>query len=110
MMKTGNPQQIAQVAFWSALKSLDIIGQIRKNNFKDEPVVSSELVKFLTVDTDFEVVEQMVVKIKALEEANKDLTAKVSSNLKTSTNAAAKVANLLIKFTALEKRVKVLEK
>ena len=110
MLKTGNPQQIAQVTFWSTLKSLDIMGRIRKHNFKDDPVVSSELVKFLTVNTGFEVVEQMVVKIKSLEEANKDLTAKVSSNLKTSTNAAAKVADLLIKFTALEKRVKVLEK
>jgi hypothetical protein len=51
MLKTGNPQQIAQVTFWSTLKSLHVISQIRKNYFKDDPVVSSELVKFLTVNS-----------------------------------------------------------
>ena len=52
----------------------------------------------------------MVVKIKYLEEANKGLTVKVSSNLKTSTNAAAKqVADLLIKLTGLEKQVTALK-
>ena len=109
MLKTGNPQQIAQVTFWSTLRSLDVMRRIRKNNFKDDPVVSSELVKFLTINTGFEVVEQLVIKLAKSEEANKELSIKVNSNLKPSTNAAAKAAELLLKFTGLEKRVKVLE-
>lgn len=85
------------------------MGWICKNNFKDGPVVSLELVKFLTVNTGFEVFVQLVVRVEALKEANKDLTVKVSSNLKTSTNAAAKVlADLLIKLAAHENQVKVM--
>jgi hypothetical protein len=104
-VKTENPQQIAQVMFWSTLEALDDMSRVRKNNFKkDDPVASSELVMFLTVNTAFKVVEQMVIKIKTLEEAKKDLTVKVNSNVKTCTTVAGKVmAELLIKFTKLEK-------
>jgi hypothetical protein len=110
MLQTGNPQQIAQVTFWATLKSLDVMSRIRKYNFKDDPVVSSELVKFLTVNTGFEVVEQLSVKMKTLEESNKELSIKANSNVKTATNAAAKVAELTKAMTTLEKRVKDLEK
>jgi hypothetical protein len=109
-LKTGNPQQIAQFTFWTALKCLDVMSQIRKNNFEDDPIVSSELVKFLNLNTGFEVAKRMWVKIKALKEANNNLTVKVNSKIKTWAKAAAKVVKLLNKFTALEKRVKVLEK
>jgi hypothetical protein len=110
MLQTGNPQQIAQVTFWATLKSLDVMSRIRKYNFKDDPVVSSELVKFLTVNTGFEVVEQLSLKMKTLEESNKELSIKANSNLKTATNSAAKVAELTKSMTTLEKRVKDLEK
>jgi hypothetical protein len=110
MLQTGNPQQIAQVTFWATLKSLDVMSRIRKYNFKDDPVVSSELVKFLTVNTGFEVVEQLSAKMKTLEEYNKELSIKANSNLKTATNSAAKVAELTKSMTTLEKRVKDLEK
>jgi hypothetical protein len=57
------------------------------------------------------VVKQMGIKqVKALEEANKDLTVKINSNIKTCNNVAANVSELLNKFTVLEKTVKVLEK
>jgi hypothetical protein len=110
MLQSGNPQQIAQVTFWATLKSLDVVSRIRKYNFKDDLVVSSELVKFLTVNTGFEVVEQLLVKMKTLEESNKDLSIKANSNLKTATNAAAKVAELIKSIATLEKRVVALEK
>lgn len=51
-----------------------------------------------------------IKQVKALEEANKDLTVKINSNIKTCANVAANVSELLNKFTALEKTVKVLEK
>jgi polyhydroxyalkanoate synthesis regulator phasin len=111
MLQTGNPQHIAQVTFWVTLKFLEVMSRIRKYNFKDDPVVSSELVKFLTVNTGFEVVEQLSVKMKTLEESNKELSIKGTSKLKTSTNAAAaKVAELTKSIALLEKRVKDLEK
>jgi hypothetical protein len=110
MLQTGNPQQIAQVTFWATLKSLDVMARIRKYNFKDDPVVSSELVKFLTVNTGFEVVEQLASKMKTLEESNKELSIKANSNVKTATNAATKVAELTKSLAMLEKRVKDLEK
>jgi hypothetical protein len=67
-------------------------------------------VKFLTVNTGFEVVEQLALKMKTLEESNKDLSIKANSNLKTATNAAAKLAELTKSLSLLEKRVKDLEK
>jgi hypothetical protein len=71
MLQTGNPQQIAQVTFWATLKSLDVMSRIRKYNFKDDPVVSSELVKFLTVNAGFEVVKQLSVKMKLWKSSKK---------------------------------------
>jgi hypothetical protein len=51
--------QIAQTIFWASLRSLDIMERIQGNHFKNDPLVSSELVKFLAINTGFEVIESL---------------------------------------------------
>jgi hypothetical protein len=49
--------QIAQTIFWASLRSLDLMERIQGNRFKNDPLVSSELVKFLAINTGFEAIE-----------------------------------------------------
>jgi hypothetical protein len=52
-------EQIAQTVFWASLCSLDILERIHGNYFKNDPLVSSELVKFMAINTGFEGIESL---------------------------------------------------
>jgi hypothetical protein len=53
--QAGQNNQICQRIMWVVLKSHDIMARYRRHNYKDDPTVSSELIKFLAVNTGFEV-------------------------------------------------------
>ena len=109
-LKTGNVQQMAEITFWATLRSLDAMMSIRKSNYKDDPMVASELVKFLTVNSGYEIVERLVDKVKTIEEEQREMKKVVQMNTKTATGAATKVAELKVAYDKLEKRIGVLEK
>lgn len=60
LFKNKNLSQISAEMFYATLRSLDEMAEIRRFNFKNTPVVSSELVKFLATNTDFESVKKLV--------------------------------------------------
>jgi hypothetical protein len=67
-IKTGNAPHIAKHLFWASLKSMDICARIKNNNFKNDPLVSSELVKFLAVNTGFESLEKLIREVAELKD------------------------------------------
>jgi hypothetical protein len=46
------------------------MAQYKRNGFKDDPTVLVELVKFMVVNTGFEALEVLVVKVKAMEDGS----------------------------------------
>jgi hypothetical protein len=58
-LHAGDLTQIAQTIFWASLRSLYTIERIQGNHFKNDPLVSSELVKFLAINTGFEAIESL---------------------------------------------------
>ena len=50
---------MAKVIFYSVLKSLDVMNDIQALDYRNSPVVSTELVKFLSLNTSFEVVNRL---------------------------------------------------
>jgi hypothetical protein len=58
-LHAGDLAQIAQTIFWASLRSLDIMERIHGNHFKNDPLVSSELVKFLAINTGFEAIKSL---------------------------------------------------
>jgi hypothetical protein len=58
-LHAGDLTQIARTIFWASLRLLDIMERIQKNQFKNDPLVSSELVKFPAINTGFETIESL---------------------------------------------------
>jgi hypothetical protein len=110
VLRTGDTRQIAQKTFWATLQLLGVMLRIQAFNFKDDPMVASELVKFLTVNSGFEIVEKLKTEVTRLTTEGDDLKKTVNSNLKTATGAAQKYTDHVVQFNKLLKRVEVLEK
>jgi hypothetical protein len=74
-LHAGDLTQKARTIFWASLRSLDIMERIQKHQFKNDPLVSSELVKFLAINTGFEAIESLTKSVsdnkKSIERATK---------------------------------------
>ena len=57
--EAGQGQHINGAIFYAVLRSLDKMTQIVAQNYKDAPVVSTELVKFLSMNTSVEAVDKL---------------------------------------------------
>jgi hypothetical protein len=56
--QAGQNDQICQQRIvWAVLRSHDIMPRYKRHNYKDDPTVSSELIKFLAVNTSFEALD-----------------------------------------------------
>ena len=86
-LKIGDARSMGNTIFYSTLKSLDIMTAIREIGFSNDPIVSSELVKFLALNTEFDT-------IKKLAEKNQVLRQEIE-HVKESTKAASTTANKL---------------
>ena len=107
--KAGNMQQIASAILWTTLQSLELAQDLKRIGFKNLDIVTSELTKFLLINTGYESVKRLESKVKELEEAKKSQQSDVKSAV-SSSNTATNVANETKKLlAALEKRVKKLE-
>ncbi len=49
--QVGNSIQICQQMFWAVLKSHDVMASYKRLNFKNHPLIATELVKFLAINT-----------------------------------------------------------
>jgi hypothetical protein len=108
--EAGNSTQVCQKVFWAVIRSHDIMARYKRNGFKDDPTVSAELVKFMAVNTGFEALDALVVKVKTME-ADLALSKKASAEaIKAAAAAANKTDEMRKAFDLLSKRIGKLEK
>ena len=107
--KAGSPDKIGESIFWSTLKTLDIMSELTTLGFKNSPIVASELVKFLALNTGFEVVEDLIKSNANLKTEVAELKKIAAGNTKTSQTAANKVSELKTTVDNLNKRLAKLE-
>jgi hypothetical protein len=62
----------------------------KRSGFKDDPTVSVELVKFMAVNTGFEALEVLVVKVKAMEVEAATSKREAAAAIKTAASASNK--------------------
>jgi hypothetical protein len=65
--KAGDIGQITKAMFWSTLRSLDVALDIKKIGMANHPLVSAELVKFRTINSGVEAIEQLQTRVEVLE-------------------------------------------
>jgi hypothetical protein len=66
------------------------MARYKRHNYKDDPTVSSELVKFLAVNTGFEALYTLVGRVSVLEESMAALKKEAQASIKLSASAANK--------------------
>jgi hypothetical protein len=94
---------------WGVLKAHDVMADFKKHGYKHHPVIASELVKFLAVNTSFELLEKMTTKVAVLESEISELKKANAGALKAS-NTASNNADLFKKQgEVLAKRILALE-
>ena len=90
---------------------MDICAGIKGNNFKNDPLVSSKLVKFLAVNTRFESIDKLQREVTKLKEKVLASATKAVNLAEKSAVSAANKADDLKKFCeTLVKRITTLEK
>jgi hypothetical protein len=107
--KTGNMEATAVSIFWSTIRSLDIALGFKRTGFENLHIVSSELVKFLLVNTGYESISGLEVKVATLEGQVSELSKTVKNADKSALTASNKSDELKKLCDALTKRVTKLE-
>ena len=64
--------QMSRVMLYSTLQCLDVMMEIRKLGFKNDPAVSSELVKFLSLNQEFQSIKDLQDITKLMRDEVKD--------------------------------------
>lgn len=109
-LKTGDPFEIGKTIFWSSLQCLNIMSTIRELGFENDTSVSSELVKYLAINTEFDTIKKLAVENANLKEEMASLKKDLQSAIKTASTLANKVDNVKVQVDNQSKRLKTLEK
>ena len=107
--EAGDAQQINQVIFYAVLRSLDKMTLVVGQNYKDAPAVSTELVKFLSMNTSVEAVDRLVEQSADLKSSYADMARKVAAASNTSTTVGNNCNKLKEEVADLKKRIVKLE-
>ena len=98
--------QISASILWTTLRSLKIAMSFKSTGFENLDVVSSELVKFLLVNTGYESISKLEAQVAALEANKKEMASSLKGANTAATTASNKVDDLKKVVASLEKRVK----
>jgi len=101
---------VSKAITYACLRSLDIMMSISSCNFKNSPFITSELSKFLALNSNLEIVEAIQSKVKTMESEN----ASIKKDVKSAANATHTASNKWDStyksiIDDLKKRVKSLE-
>ena len=108
--EAGDIVSMAKVIFHSVLKSLDVMAEIAAVDYRDSPVVSTELVKFLSLNTSVETVDKLEILTGELSVNVKDITKEPGANTKLLYSVGNKQEELRKVVEGLRQRIVKLEK
>jgi peptidoglycan hydrolase CwlO-like protein len=106
---TGRNDIIAQQIFWAVICSHDIMARFKDKSFKNDPSVSAEYVKFRIMNTGMDLVDQLVKRVRVLEEKVTSMQKDLKSADTKAQTASNNVSNALKAIESLNKKVTSLE-
>ena len=108
--RSGSPEKIGEAIFWPTLKSLDLMVEVTKIGFRDSPIVASELVKFLALNTGFDSLEALTTQNEKLKVEVAELKKTVTGTTRTLSTNANKLNEQKSLIDGLTRRLAKLEK
>lgn len=111
LFRVGDNTKIAQAMFWPMVQSHELMTRYKKANFKDDPSVSNEFMKFMATNSgSTDGLALMTSKLVKIEGEVKDAVKLAKGANNGITSSANKVDNLQKLVTQLTSRVSGLEK
>jgi hypothetical protein len=107
--EAGNNKQVCQKVFWAVVRSHDVMAWYKRNRFKDNPTVSAEVVKFMAINTGFEALDTLVIKVESMEADVKASKQEAMAANKAASSAANKLDTMKKTINMLVKRISKLE-
>jgi hypothetical protein len=105
----GDQTQVCQKVIWEVLKAHDVMADFKKHGYKHHPAIASELVKFLAVNTSFELLEKMTTKVSVLESDVSELKKVAAGAVKAASTAGNGADALKLVAAGLAKQLTTLE-
>jgi len=104
------PSQVSKSISFASLRSLDLMMGIMEVNFKNSPIITAELSKFLALNTNYEAVEQMQKKVNSLEADSATMRKDVKSAVSAAGTAGNKWdSSIKPQLEDFKKRIRALE-
>lgn len=105
-IQAGGINQIAAAILWTTLRSLTVAMGFKSIGFENLDIVSSELVKFILVNTGYDSISKLESQVTTLESCRKELASSVTGASVTATTASNKVDDMKKTLVALERKSK----
>ena len=109
MNPNGNTEQFSATIFYTVLRSLDKMAVIISQHYKDAPTVSTELVKFLSMNTWVEAVDRLGEQTAGFKATIVDLTKSLAYVRKENGNFGNKNDKMSTEVNDLKRRLMKLE-
>ena len=110
MLKAANNAPMGRVTLLASLKYLDEMKEIQKLNFENHPAVSNKLVKFLSVNTEFQSIKDLESNVATIQTDMTAVKKEMANLVKATQTANNKLDQFKADLGGLTKRVKALEK
>jgi len=108
--KIKRPAQVSKAITYASLRSLDLMMSIIQVNFKNSPIITAELSKYLALNTNYEAVEQVQKKLTSIEAENVAMKKDVKSAVSAANTAGNKLdSSLKPQLEDFKKRLRALE-
>jgi len=108
--KIKRPSQVSKAITYASLRSLDLMMGIIQVNFKNSPIITAELSKYLALNTNYEAVEQVQKKLIAIESDTSSMRKDVKSAVSAANTAGNKWdSSVKPQLEDLKKRLRALE-
>jgi len=106
----NKPSQVSKSITYASLRSLDLMMDIIRVNFKNSPIITAELSKFLALNTNYEALEQVQKKLSTMEADRASMKKEVKSAVSAANTAGNKWdSTLKPQFEDFKKRIRSLE-
>lgn len=111
LFRVGDNMKIAQTMFWPMVQSHELMNRFKKANFRDDPSVSNEFMKFMATNSgSTDGLAPLHTKITKLEGDLKSALTASKGATTSATNSANKADEIKRLLTSLIQRVTILEK
>lgn len=108
LFRVGDNPRIAQTMFWPMVQSHELMKRFKKANFKDDPSVSNEFMKFMATNSGSN--DGVTSKLTKFETELKESLRMAKGATTSATNSANKADEVKKTLSSLIQRITILEK